>query len=75
MLFGWHNHDFEFAALADGSLPMQHILDSAPGIDWEMDVAWVVRGGSEPQDWISPPSQRITAVHVKDIAPARPQHQ
>lgn len=67
--FGWHNHDFEFAALADGSLPMQHILDSAPGIDWEMDVAWVVRGGSEPQDWISRHGPRITAVHVKDIAP------
>lgn len=66
--FGWHNHDFEFKALADGSLPMQLILDAAPGVDWEMDVAWVVRGGADPLAWIDRQGARITAAHVKDIA-------
>jgi len=68
--FGWHNHDFEFAKLPDGSVPMQAILDAAPEISWEADIAWIVRGGGDPFDWIERNASRITAVHVKDIAPA-----
>ncbi len=67
--FGWHNHDFEFVAAADGSIPQRIILDSAPEIDWEADIAWVIRGGGDPMDWIERYGSRITAVHVKDIAP------
>lgn len=66
--FAWHNHDFEFKALADGSLPQDHILSAAPDIGWEMDVAWVVRGGTDPRPWIEKHGGRIVAVHVKDIA-------
>jgi sugar phosphate isomerase/epimerase len=66
--FAWHNHDFEFKPLADGSLPMDHILTAAPDIGWEMDVAWVVRGGADPKPWIERHGKRVTAVHVKDIA-------
>ena len=69
MRFGWHNHDFELRALPDGSIPMDLILE-ADGIDWEMDVAWVVKGGADPADWIDRYGDRIRAVHVKDIAPA-----
>lgn len=68
--FAWHNHDFEFKAVADGSLPQKIILDHAPEIGWEMDVAWMVRGGADPVEWIEPYGPRIVAVHLKDIAPA-----
>src|SRR4051794_6875781 len=34
--FAWHNHDFEFKPLPDGSHPQRHILDAAPSIGWEM---------------------------------------
>jgi len=67
--FGWHNHDFEFNTNADGSVPMRVILDSAPDIEWEIDVAWVARAGTDPLPWIEEFGSRITAVHVKDIAP------
>ena len=70
MGFAWQNHDFEFKPLADGSLPQKHILDAAPDIGWEIDVAWVIRGGADPLQWISDYASRIVAVHVKDIAPA-----
>lgn len=70
LAFGWHNHDFEFRPLADGTIPMQHLLDAAPEIEWEIDVAWVIRGGADPLDWIGRHGRRITAAHVKDIAPA-----
>jgi sugar phosphate isomerase/epimerase len=66
--FAWHNHDFEFAALPDGSVPMTHILDGAPEIGWEMDVAWIIRGGADPMPWIERHGRRVLAVHVKDIA-------
>ncbi|CAG0950642.1 hypothetical protein RHIZO_00166 [Rhizobiaceae bacterium] len=68
--FAWHNHDFEFKPLADGSLPQAHIFDAAPDLGWEIDVAWVVRGGADPLKWIGDHASRIVAVHVKDIAPA-----
>ena len=67
--FGWHNHDFEFAGGADGTVPMFEILAGGPTLEWEMDVAWVVRGGSDPLAWIAAFKGRITAAHVKDIAP------
>jgi sugar phosphate isomerase/epimerase len=66
--FAWHNHDFEFSALPDGSVPMEHILAAAPAIGWEIDVAWVVRGGTDPLPWIERHGRRIVAIHVKDIA-------
>ena len=67
--FGWHNHDFEFQPLADGSLPQDRIFQGGPGLEWEMDVAWVIRGGADPLVWIETYKDRITAAHVKDIAP------
>ncbi len=67
--FGWHNHDFEFVALPDGSLPMTHILEAAPELGWEFDIAWCIRGGADPSEWIEKYGPRIIAVHVKDIAP------
>ena len=66
--FGWHNHDFEFAKLPDGSTPHERIFDAAPSIDWEIDVAWIVRAKQNPIKWIKAYKDRITSVHVKDIA-------
>ena len=66
--FAWHNHDFEFRPTADGAVPMRTILDAAPEIGWEIDVAWVVRGGADPLSWIDEYASRIVAAHVKDIA-------
>ena len=70
LTYGWHNHDFEFKALGDGSVPMDLILKGGPDLTWEADIAWVIRGGADPFAWIETYGDRITAVHVKDIAPA-----
>ncbi len=67
--FGWHNHAFEFAPLDDGTIPMESILEYAPSIGWEADIAWIVRGGADPMKWLSEYKDRITAIHIKDIAP------
>ena len=67
--FAWHNHDFEFEPLGDGSIPQQIILEAAPAIGWEIDVAWVARSGADPLAWIDAYGARIVAAHIKDIAP------
>jgi sugar phosphate isomerase/epimerase len=66
--FAWHNHDYEFAPLADGSVPFDHVLAAAPALGWEMDVAWMVRCGADPLPWIDRYGANIVGVHVKDIA-------
>ena len=67
--FGWHNHAFEFVALHDGSVPQDLIFEGGPDLEWEADIAWIIRGGADPFEWIKWYGDRITAVHVKDIAP------
>lgn len=69
LVFGWHNHDFEFVALPGGTMPMDALLEGGPALAWEADIAWIVRGGGDPLDWIARHGDRIAAVHVKDIAP------
>ena len=68
--FGYHNHHWEFAKGADGKYPMDILLAAAPSLEWEMDLAWVVKGGEDPVKWMDKYGDRITAIHVKDIAPA-----
>ena len=70
MAFGWHNHDFEYRPLDDGSMPMDHILAGGPGLGFEFDVAWSVRAGADPMPVIERLGDRIVAAHIKDIAPA-----
>lgn len=67
--FGWHNHDFEFLPAADGAIPMAELLHGGPGLCWEADIAWIARAGVDPLAWIGRFASRITAAHVKDIAP------
>ena len=66
---GWHNHDFELRPLSDGSIPLSVLLDAVPDLQWEADLAWVVRADAAPADWVQRYAPRISAVHVKDIAP------
>jgi sugar phosphate isomerase/epimerase len=62
---GWHNHDFEYAKLPDGSRPIDHIL--APnGVRFEADIGWIFRAGSDAAAEIKKESGKISAFHVKD---------
>jgi len=67
--FAWHNHAFEFVTLPDGSLPLEHILGDDPAVLLQVDIAWVVRGGQNPVDWIRRYAPRVASFHVKDLAP------
>ena len=68
--FGYHNHHWEFIKNANGKTPMDLILEASPDTQWEMDLAWVIKANEDPLAWLDKLGSRITAVHVKDIAPA-----
>jgi sugar phosphate isomerase/epimerase len=67
--FGYHNHHWEFVKLDGGKTPIELILEASPNMQWEMDLAWVVKAGEDPVTWMDRLGDRITAIHVKDIAP------
>jgi sugar phosphate isomerase/epimerase len=66
---GWHNHDFEYAKLPDGSRPIDHLL-AAGGVYFEPDIGWIVRAGADAAVEIRKQAAKIAAFHVKDTAKA-----
>jgi sugar phosphate isomerase/epimerase len=68
--FGWHNHHWEFAKAGDGRHYLDLMLEQAPDLLWQADIAWMVRGGADPVPELRRYAGRIESVHVKDIAPA-----
>lgn len=70
LIFGWHNHDFEFAATPEGDLPQDLIAAASPDLMLELDLGWVARSGHDPAAWVRNLKGQLTAVHVKDIAVA-----
>ena len=68
MSYGWHNHDFEFVALPDGTMPIDALYEGGPSLTLEFDLAWCARAGQDPFLWIEKLAPRIITAHVKDIA-------
>jgi len=66
--FGYHNHDFEFAAL-DGKLPYDLLLTETDKnlVKMELDLYWVVKAKQDPIAWIDKNPGRFAAFHVKDM--------
>jgi sugar phosphate isomerase/epimerase len=68
----YHNHDRELRPLATGEIPLDLLLHAGAegGLGWQADLAWVIKGGADPAEWLGRYSARVASVHVKDIAPA-----
>jgi sugar phosphate isomerase/epimerase len=64
----YHNHAFEFERLENGRAILEVILEHAPQVQWQADVAWVVRAGENPLFWLERYQERLQSVHVKDLA-------
>jgi sugar phosphate isomerase/epimerase/catechol 2,3-dioxygenase-like lactoylglutathione lyase family enzyme len=63
----WHNHEFELEPMAGGNTPMDIMLRFAPGMDWEIDLGWILRADHDPVRWLRTYASRIISVHIKDI--------
>lgn len=66
----WHNHDFEFNPLSDGTRPIDHIFEAGgDGVKFEIDCGWIVRAGADPAAELRRFADRIVAIQTKDTAP------
>lgn len=67
----YHNHDFEFVPLADGSIPFDLMIrETDPReLKLEIDVYWVAKAGRDPLQLLKDNRGRVLLVHLKDLAP------
>jgi sugar phosphate isomerase/epimerase len=64
----YHNHDFEYRALPDGSSPLlDHMLPNlAPTVHFELDIYWVKHAGADPAQALRTLGDRASLIHAKD---------
>lgn len=65
---GWHNHDFEMNEYEGDVTALDALLEGGGDLKVELDLAWVIKGGKNPISFLEKYSDRIAAVHIKDIA-------
>jgi len=68
ILFGYHNHNWEFAPV-DGVVPYDLMLEqTAPDkVSFQLDAYWVVKGGGGLEDYLTRYPGRFSSCHLKDI--------
>lgn len=73
---GFHNHQTEWAPLAEGMRIMDLIAANTPAdFVLQLDVGTCVAAGQDPVAWIKAHPGRIRSIHLKDWAPGRAQEE
>lgn len=62
----YHNHDFEFVNMADGTVGYNNIFKDIEAVKPELDVCWADYAGYKPCEILSKYSGNIPVVHCKD---------
>ena len=72
--FGYHNHNLEFAPVADSATGMDLLLaNTDPAlVSFELDAGWCAAAGFDPATLLSRHPGRFVMMHVKNIARATP---
>jgi sugar phosphate isomerase/epimerase len=67
----YHNHDFEFKPMADGTVLADYILENTDPADvnFQMDLFWVTKAEADPLAYFEKYPGRFIAWHVKDMNP------
>lgn len=67
---GYHNHHWELSPKVGEKTALDLLFEAAGSspLAWQADVAWLVRGGVEPEAWLERYGDRLLSAHVKDIA-------
>lgn len=66
----YHNHDHEFSFKCGEKktkYAVDLLLDNAPHLYLELDIAWCLFGGADPITYIRRMGHRIPIIHVKDL--------
>ena len=70
LTFSYHNHDFEFARLGDTTVWDVLLRETGPDlVHFELDLYWIKYGGSDPETVLRDVGDRVSLVHLKDMAP------
>lgn len=69
---GYHNHDWDVMPVQGTQTGLDLIFEAAgtAPLIWQADLAWIVRAGGDPVEWLGRFGGRLRSVHVKDVAPA-----
>lgn len=63
----YHNHDFEFVKMPDGSFGLDYMYSKVPALAAEFDTCWVKVAGEEPTEYLKNYRGRCPVVHLKDF--------
>lgn len=64
---GYHNHEFELAAIIDGRTGLEHLFDMVgPSVIAQVDTYWARVGGVDPAALISRLGPQVRLLHIKD---------
>ena len=65
----YHNHDFEFVPLADGTIIEDILLEQCnpEWVNFQMDLFWVTKAKADPLAYFEKYPGRFKAWHVKDM--------
>ncbi len=65
----YHNHDFEFVRMPDGSYALDYLYAKIPAnlLQTELDTCWVRVSGEDPAAYLRKYSGRAPVVHLKDF--------
>jgi len=65
----YHNHDFEFIPLADGTVIEDVLLEKCnpEWVNFQMDLYWVKKGNADALSYFEKYPGRFKAWHVKDM--------
>ncbi|MDR3127070.1 MAG: sugar phosphate isomerase/epimerase [Tannerellaceae bacterium] len=66
--FGYHNHAFEMASIAEERI-LDFLMDHVDSryVAFELDVYWCQEGGGNPLKFLMERPDQITSVHIKDV--------
>lgn len=64
----YHNHDFEFEKISDGSFGLDYLYKTIPAelLAAQLDVCWVGVAGQDPVAYINKYKNRVPVLHIKD---------
>ena len=69
VLFGYHNHAFEFEKQGDEMGLEVMISETEPDlVKFQLDLYWAVKGGTDPVEFIEKYPGRFCSFHIKDAA-------
>jgi sugar phosphate isomerase/epimerase len=70
---GYHNHDFEFKPLEDGTVPMRYIFQNTPeNVTLQIDTGNALHGGMSATPLIEEFPGRSKSVHLKEFSKSNP---